>query len=235
MRSDFLFTVIRHPLSPIHTLDNDSLLNIFWFCRRTAFEEDEYGDIRLGDLVGESWWYKLVQVCRRWRHLILGSAPYLRLALLCTRGTPIADMLLHSPPLPIVIDHDDIDHDLTAEDEEGILLALQNRNRVRDINLRIPVPSLQKLVMAIDGEFPILELLIIEPPEKQNARLYLSKHHNCATSGWPTLLLQSDLLFLQVPSDLSHSFFDGSIHPHMLNQNLFSEQFHSYLTWSNSR
>ena len=114
-----------------------------------------------------------MQVCRRWRYLILGSAPYLRLALLCTRGTPVADMLLHSPPLPLVIDHDDINNDLTAEDEEGIMLALQNRNRVRRISLQMPVPSLQKLVMAIDGEFPTLEFLYIEPPAKHNARLSL--------------------------------------------------------------
>jgi hypothetical protein len=77
-------------------------------------------------------------------------------------------MLLHSPPLPLIIDHSDVNHDLTAEDEEGIMLALRNRNRVRLINLRMPVPSLQRLVMAIDGEFPTLEFLIIEPPEKQN-------------------------------------------------------------------
>jgi hypothetical protein len=82
-------------------------------------------------------------------------------------------MLLHSPPLPLIIDHDDENDDLTAEDEEGIMLALQHRNRVRFINLRMPVPSLQKLVTAMDGEFPTLELLIIEPPEKQNARLSL--------------------------------------------------------------
>jgi len=136
-------------------------------------EESENGEMLLGDLLGERWWYKLVQVCRRWRYLILGSAPYLRLALLCTRGTPVADMLMHSPPLPLIIDHYDINHGLTAEDEEGMMLALQHRNRVRLINLRIPVPSLQKLVMAIDSEFPILELLNIEPPAKQNARLYL--------------------------------------------------------------
>jgi hypothetical protein len=80
---------------------------------------------------------------------------------------------MHSPPLPLIIHHSNINHDLTAEDEEGIMLALQNRNRVRLINLRMPVPSLQKLVTAIDGEFPTLEFLNIEPPVKVNARLSL--------------------------------------------------------------
>ena len=169
----FQLTIIRQPVTFIHTLDDDSLLHIFHFCRPEVLREDEGGDMRLGDLVSERWWYKFVQVCRRWRYLILGSASYLRLALLCTRGTPVADMLPHSPPLPLVIEHEDINNDLTAADEQATMLALQNRNRVRHISLRIPVPSLQRLVMAMDGKFPTLEFLNIEPPAKQNARLSL--------------------------------------------------------------
>jgi hypothetical protein len=165
--------VIRQALTSIHNLDDDSLLNIFYISRPGVLEESEYGNILLGDLVGERWWYKCVQVCQRWRYLILGSASYLRLSLLCTRGTPVADMLIHPPPLPLIIHYSDINQDLTAEDEEGIMLALQNRNRVRLINLRISVPSLQRLVTAIDGEFPTLELLSIEPSARQNTRFSL--------------------------------------------------------------
>ena len=168
-----LLTAIRQPLKYIHILDDDSLLNVFHFCRPNVLEEDKYGSLLLRDLAGEHWWYKFTQVCRRWRYLILGSASHLRLALLCTRGTPVADMLLHSPPLPLIINHDDQDNDITAEDEEGIKLALRHRDRVQRINLQMPVPSLQKLVTAIHGEFPILEFLNIKPPAKQNARLSL--------------------------------------------------------------
>ena len=146
---------------------------MFYICRPNVPEEIENGEILLGDLLGKRWWYQLVQVCRRWRYLILGSASYLRLALLCTHGTRVADMLRNSPPLPLIIDHYDINHGLTPEDEEGMMLALQHRNRVQIINLRIPVPDLQKLVMAMDGEFPILELLNIEAPAKHKARLSL--------------------------------------------------------------
>ena len=168
-----LLTITRQPLTSIHDLDEYSLLNVFYFRRPHMLEENEYGNIYLGDLVDECWWYKFMQVCRRWRYLILGSASYRRLALLCTRGTPVADMLLHSPPLPLVIDHDDMNHDLTAEDEEGIMIALQHRTRVRRISLRMPVTSLQKLVMTIDSEFPTLEFLNIAPPAEPNARLCL--------------------------------------------------------------
>jgi hypothetical protein len=73
-------------------------------------------------------------------------------------------MLAHSPPaVPLIIDHfDDNYHDLTAEDEEGIILALQHRDRVRRIRILKPTLILQKLIMALDGEFPILEFLLIE-------------------------------------------------------------------------
>jgi hypothetical protein len=72
-------------------------------------------------------------------------------------------MLAHSPPaIPLIIDHfDNRYQDLTAEDEKGILLALQHRDRVRRIRLLKPTPILQKLIIALDGEFPILEFLFI--------------------------------------------------------------------------
>jgi hypothetical protein len=41
------------------------------------------------------------------------------------------------------------------------LLALEQRHRVRHLRLFLPVQNLQKLVMAIDEEFPILEYLIV--------------------------------------------------------------------------
>ena len=107
------------------------------------------------------WWYRLAHVCQRWRNLILGSASYLRLSLVCTIGTPVANMLAHSPPLPLTVDYFDR-HVITTEDEEGILLALEQRHRIRHLRLFLRIQNLQKLVMAIDGEFPILEYLIME-------------------------------------------------------------------------
>ena len=95
---------------------------------------------------------------------MLESASHLRLSLVCARGSPIADMLTHSP-LPLLIDHFDKYHDITAEDEEGIILALQHRDRVRRIRLRKSVSISQRVVNALDGEFPILEYLLIEPQQ----------------------------------------------------------------------
>ena len=75
-------------------------------------------------------------------------------------------MLAHSPPLPLVIDFES--GDITTEDEEEIILALAQRDRVRRIRLDIPALKLQKLIMAIDGEYPILEYLILGSVPKEN-------------------------------------------------------------------
>jgi hypothetical protein len=118
------------------------------------------------------WWYQLAHVCQRWRSLILGSATYLRLSLVCTNGMPVENMLAHSPPLPLTLDYSR-EGGITAEDEEGILLALEERHRVRHLRLISPVQKLQKLVLAIDEEFPILEYLIMAPPIRENTTLRL--------------------------------------------------------------
>ena len=149
----------------IHIIDDYSLLNIFYLYRPFLLCEEGFVDIRFWGGVqwqgpeGECWWYRLAHVCQRWRNLILGSASYLGLCLVCTYGTPVADMLAHSPLLPLVLDY--CDEDITTEDEEAIVLALEQRDRVRRIRLTIPVLKLQKLIMSIDGEYPILEYLIL--------------------------------------------------------------------------
>ena len=158
----------------IHILDDDSLLNIFYLYRPAIL--DGVNDDSLCMLGGktwrrERWWYKLAQVCQRWRTLILGSTSHLGLCLVCTHGTPIADMLAHSPPLPLIIDY--VEWEITAKDEEGIILALAQRNRVRRIRFRMRVPNLQKLIMAINEEYPTLEYLILVPPMDMSTTLML--------------------------------------------------------------
>ena len=108
------------------------------------------------------WWYKLAHVCQRWRNIVLGSAAYLGVSLVCTNGTPVADMLANSPPLPLVIDYSfNEDCDITAEGEEGVILALNQYDRVRRVRLGMSPTSLQKFIVAMDDEYPILEHLII--------------------------------------------------------------------------
>ena len=166
----------NRPRSPsIHILDDDSLLHIFYLYRPFLLGEDEdnedNGQRRLwgGDegWVRGRWWYSLAHVCRRWRNIILGSASYLDLSLVCTYGTPIADMLTHSPHLPLVVDYYYQTRDMTT-DEEGIISVLKQRERVLRLRLRLPVTSLQKFVAAINDEYPILEFLVINLPNEDS-------------------------------------------------------------------
>jgi hypothetical protein len=157
--------------APIDILDDDSLLNIFYLYRPFLLDEDKddsdearlmEGDVEWGR---EYWWFKLSHVCRRWRNLILASSSYLGLCLVCTKGTPVADMLAHSLSLPLVIDYSFEDPNINTEAEEGLILALGQRDRVRCIRLRMDTPNQQTLIMAINEEYPILKYLVIVTPD----------------------------------------------------------------------
>jgi hypothetical protein len=90
-------------------------------------------------------------------------------------------MLGHSPPLPLVIDYCKSDRVVIAEEEEGIALALEQRDRVRRVRLCMPVQNLQKLIVVINEECPVLEYLVIVPSTEDKSRaLMLMKrfrHH----------------------------------------------------------
>ena len=151
----------------IHILDDDSLLNVFYFYRPSLLGEgeDEDDDARLTGgrerWIHGRWWYRLVHVCQRWRNIVFGSSSYLALSLVSTNGTPVASMLAHSPHLPLIIDYSDEYRRLTAEDEEGAILALKQCDRIRGIRLFVPTMSLEKFIVAINEKYPILEYLII--------------------------------------------------------------------------
>jgi len=82
-------------------------------------------------------------------------------------------MLAHSSPLPLVIDYLVRRHDITAEDEEGIMLALQHRHRLHRIRLEMTMARLQKSVNSIDKEFPMLKFLYLAPRTMDDDRLIL--------------------------------------------------------------
>ena len=161
-------------IASIHIIDNDSLLNVFYLYRPFLLgEDDDNEDSRVFGGAGQwdrgHWWYKIAHVCRRWRNVVLESAAYLGISLVCTNGTPVADMLAYSPPLPLVVDYSlREDSDITTEDEEGAILALKQYNRVRHVRLIMPATSLQKFIVAMDDEYPILQYLIIWNPAEGN-------------------------------------------------------------------
>jgi len=149
----------------IYTLSDELLLRIFYHSQPFLLDEDGADDddsleVRKWD--SERWWYKLAHVCRKWRYLVLASASHMGLSIVCSYGTPVAAILAYSPSLPLIIDYAE-DREVTLEDEQGILLTLRNHLRVRRIRLRMPASGLQRLVAAMDGEFPMLEYLYIKP------------------------------------------------------------------------
>jgi hypothetical protein len=160
--------------SPITSILNDDvLLNIFYIHRLHLGLEDEEG---CGDALfirrwdRQRWWYKLAQVSQQWRRVILESPSLLDLHLVCTYGVPVADMLAHSPPLPLIIFYQDGDREMTIEDEEGALLAISPlyRDRVRRIALEMPAQAHRNFITAM-GRFPILEHLYIECQSEDDA------------------------------------------------------------------
>jgi hypothetical protein len=77
-------------------------------------------------------------------------------------------MLTHSPPLPLVIDYIQEYHGISTEDEQRAILALKQRDRVRRISLELFIANLQKLLVIIKEEYPILEHLTIRHQIKDN-------------------------------------------------------------------
>ena len=151
----------------IHILNDDSLLHVFYLYWPLFRDEDGPADWRYKG----RWWYALAHVCQRWRNIVLGSATYLGLSLLCTYGTPVADMLAHSPPIPLIISYFTKNCELTTEDEEGIILALKQHDRLRRVRLHNVCTIIQKLILTMDEECPILEFLYISRPIEDNTTI----------------------------------------------------------------
>ena len=79
-------------------------------------------------------------------------------------------MLAHSPPLPLVLDYDTRGRGITTDDEEGISLALKQRDRVLRVRLDT---SLQRIITAMDEEYPILEYLVIKLPVEDKSTILI--------------------------------------------------------------
>lgn len=153
------------PVISIYVFSDELLLRIF--CHYQPFLFDEYGaddedTLEVTKWDSERWWYKLAHVCRKWRHLVLASASHMGLSIVCSYATPVAAILTHLPSLPLIIDYGDEDRRVASDDEEGILIALRNHLQVRRIRIRMSSSGLQRLFVAMDAEFPILEHLYIK-------------------------------------------------------------------------
>jgi hypothetical protein len=131
---------------PSSILNHDTFLEIFNHCR---LEDEEVWNHQLR-------WCKLAHVCQKWRRVIYESSFHLNMQITLTNNKPPLFMLAHLPPLPLVIDYRITD---PAEDNSGILHAIQQRDRIRSVDFQAPPPTLEQLIETIDELFPRLDAL----------------------------------------------------------------------------
>jgi hypothetical protein len=107
-------------------------------------------------------WPRLAHICRKWRHFVFASQRILRLRLFCTHGTPVLKALDYWPALPIVVQYGGLrsPYPPAIEDEDNIMAALNQSNRVGSISLVVTNSLLEKL-SAINRPFSNLEDLVL--------------------------------------------------------------------------
>src|SRR6266852_1823116 len=140
------------PLISINTLPDDVLLEVF----------DHYRILSADHWARLQGWYKLAHTSPRWRQLFFTSSLRLNLQLRCTFGTPVTDMINHSPPFPLILDYGP--HLLktwTPVDKDGLLFALQHLSRTHEIMLSAPPSTLAEIINAMLDTAPLLRRLIL--------------------------------------------------------------------------
>ena len=107
-------------------------------------------------------WPRLVHTCRKWRHIALASRGALHFRLFCTQGTPVRKTLHFWPALPIVVEYGGLPtlYPPVPEDEDNIIAALKQSDRVISISLTVTRSLLWKL-SAIEKPFLELQDLVL--------------------------------------------------------------------------
>ncbi|KAH9058067.1 hypothetical protein EDB87DRAFT_962000 [Lactarius vividus] len=107
-------------------------------------------------------------------------------------------MLTHSPPLPLIIYYPGR---LAAGEDEDVLFALQHRERVRRIHIRAPVASLSYLLNAMDGEYLVLQRLVIHPHTEKPSVASAGTRVQLPTRLQAPLLRRLTLTDVRLPAD----------------------------------
>jgi hypothetical protein len=107
-------------------------------------------------------WPRLTHICPKWRHIVFSSQRALNLRLFCTHGTPVLKTLDCWPTLPIVVQYGGLRAPCppATEDEDNIVAALMQSDRVSSIRLTVASSLLEKL-SAIERPFSELEELVL--------------------------------------------------------------------------
>ena len=117
-------------------------------------------------------WPVLAHVCRGWRQVVFGSTLGLHLRIYCTYGTSFSKTLYCWPPFPLVVDYggSPMLDSPAPEDEEIIIFALKQVDRVCSISLIVTNSLLEKLTAITE---PLSELEDLVLFSRDNMRLTL--------------------------------------------------------------
>ncbi|KAN0134731.1 hypothetical protein V8E53_007516 [Lactarius tabidus] len=134
----------REPSAIAQTLPDDVLLEIFKYHR-------------LALLTFGPWkWYRLAQVCRRWRFVVFAYPRLLGLRIVPTNKNPIRETPHFWPAaLPVVMQYSS----LSEEDEDNISDILKNPARICEMDIDITSSLLEKCAPLFEQPFPTLEYL----------------------------------------------------------------------------
>jgi hypothetical protein len=168
-----------------------------------------------------------VHTCRKWRRIVFASQWALHLQLFCTHGTPVQKSLDCWPTFPIVVQYGgSIELSLpTPEDEENIMTALKQSDRVISISLTITSP-LQGRLSTIERPFSKLEDLVLLSRDRVR---YLILPSGFQSGPWGTRLRNLHLTritFSALPQLLSSvNLVDLRLHELLYPPNFSTEAF----------
>jgi hypothetical protein len=108
-------------------------------------------------------WHTLVHVCQFWRRIVFASPRTLHLRLSCKHGTPVLKTLGCWPALPITVQYGGFPtiKPPSREDEENVMTALEQSDRINSISLTITSSLLAKFKFFPQMNFSDLEDLIL--------------------------------------------------------------------------
>jgi hypothetical protein len=112
-------------------------------------------------------WPVLAHVCRRWQQVIRRSPVGLQLRLYCTHGTPVLKNLDCWLPLPLTMNYggSPLLNSPAPEDDDNIIAAFKNSDRVASCSLTLTNSLLEKL-STISEPFSELEELVLLSQDK---------------------------------------------------------------------
>ena len=103
-----------------------------------------------------------MHTCHKWRRIAFASQEALRLRLFCTHGTPVQETLHFWPALPIVVEYGGLPTRSrpSPKDEDNIIAALKQSDRVVSISLTVTSSLMEKL-STIQKPFSELQDLVL--------------------------------------------------------------------------